>query len=869
MSDYLYKKFSTLREMNVFNVEIPKYVIENINDKFTLRKYQIEAFQNFIYYFEQPTLRKKPSHLLFHMATGSGKTLMMAGLIIYLYKQGYRDFLFFVNSKNIIEKTKDNFLNCSSSKYLFDQKIVIDGKKVSIKEVTNFQECNDTDINICFSTIQGLHMDINFTKENHLSIDDFENRKIVMISDEAHHLNSITGNGKLDKSEKELLQSWEYTVNRILASNNENVLLEFTATCDIENPNIASKYLDKMIYNYPLSKFREDKYSKEVDTLQSNCDMKTKMLQAILLSQYRLKLFQDYKINIKPVVLFKSDTIDNSKNNLLLFNEIIDSLKEEDIYKIKESTNNELLMDMFIYYENNDITISNLIREIKEDFGKSKCISVNDDNEACDVQLVVNSLEDKNNNYRAIFEVKKLDEGWDVLNLFDIVRLYETRDPNKGKPGKKTVQEAQLIGRGARYCPFILDNEDEKYTRKFDDDIEHPLRLCETLLYHCQNDSKYISELKIALKKTGIMPEDAKKINYKIKDSFKRTDFYKTGLVFFNKKIIKDRSKVTCIPQSVRDEIYTSTFNSGRSKSLNLFEDEKIDFRNVEEKLNSKNYKFKEIKKINKNIILSNMRKIEIYKFNTLQSYFPNLKSIDEFISSDDYLGNITVNINSVLKEPTIEMINESVFNVLNKIKDKILVFDETYEGTKEFYSIKFNEVFKDKVSNIQNPGNDSVGISQNDVEDDSYKLDLSDKEWYVFNDNYGTTEEKKFVKYFSTYVDEFEEKYDSIFLVRNERFMPIYSFDSGERFEPDYLLIILDKDSSQSKQYQVFIEPKGSHLLLDDKWKEDLLVSLAKESIPTTKFVDNNEYLIWGFPFFNKDNKMEEFENALKELLD
>jgi type III restriction enzyme len=50
-----------------------------------------------------------------------------------------------------------------------------------------------------------------------------------------------------------------------------------------------------------------------------------------------------------------------------------------------------------------------------------------------------------------IFTVDKLNEGWDVLNLFDIVRLYEgqnTGGSNKGKIGKKTMQFLflQLIG---------------------------------------------------------------------------------------------------------------------------------------------------------------------------------------------------------------------------------------------------------------------------------------------------------------------------------------------------------------------------------------------------------------------------------------
>jgi len=39
----------------------------------------------------------------------------------------------------------------------------------------------------------------------------------------------------------------------------------------------------------------------------------------------------------------------------------------------------------------------------------------------------LNTLEDKNNRIRAVFAVQKLNEGWDVLNLFDIVRLYESR----------------------------------------------------------------------------------------------------------------------------------------------------------------------------------------------------------------------------------------------------------------------------------------------------------------------------------------------------------------------------------------------------------------------------------------------------------
>ena len=93
----------TLRE-----TEVPMSITDNLNPTFELREYQKEAFVRFILCFENDFEEKeKFLHLLFNMATGSGKTLIMAGLILYLYEKGYRNFLFFVNSTNIIEKTKD------------------------------------------------------------------------------------------------------------------------------------------------------------------------------------------------------------------------------------------------------------------------------------------------------------------------------------------------------------------------------------------------------------------------------------------------------------------------------------------------------------------------------------------------------------------------------------------------------------------------------------------------------------------------------------------------------------------------------------------------------------------------------------------
>ena len=284
MQQSLSNKFAAWKEAEVYDLEVPTYIANNINPIFDIRPYQIEAFARFVYFSDGYRKRTKPSQVLFHMATGSGKTLIMAGCMLHLYSLGYRNFIFFVNSSTIIEKTKDNFLNSLSSKYLFDDSITIGDQRIEIKAVDNFAAVNDADINIVFTTIQGLHTRLNTPRENSLTYEDFESQKIVLLSDEAHHINAETKKGKLNKSETEAITSWEQTVTKIFNSNPDNYLLEFTATADLANAAIAQKYNDKLIFDYPLKEFRKDLYSKEVKLLQTELPPFERALQAAIVS---------------------------------------------------------------------------------------------------------------------------------------------------------------------------------------------------------------------------------------------------------------------------------------------------------------------------------------------------------------------------------------------------------------------------------------------------------------------------------------------------------------------------------------------------------------------------------------------------------
>ncbi len=837
----------------ISRVEIPAHISDNL--KYGQRPYQIEAFQRFILCHSENFTGKpnKPLHLLYNMATGSGKTLVMAGLMLHLYEKGYRNFLFFVNSNNIIQKTKDNFLNANASKYLFKNKIVIDGKEVQIKEIENFEEADNQNINIKFTTIQQLHIDLNNTKENSVTYEDFENKKIVLIADEAHHLSS--GTKSKQKVIDEFVPTWENTVDKILNQSFDNILLEFTATLDYESREIVNKYQDKVLYKYDLAQFRIDKYSKEINLIRSLYDEQDRIIQALILNLYRQELATSNNINLKPVILFKAKkTIKESEDNKERFHKLIDDFSVSMIEKIQQTATVPIVQKAFKFLETKGISESEIVKRIQNNFRFENCLSANNDSEAEKNQILLNTLEDENNPIRAIFAVQKLNEGWDVLNLFDIVRLYEERDGKDGKPGKTTLSEAQLIGRGARYFPFSLEEGQDKFTRKFDDDISNDLKVLEELYYHTKEDSRYIHELKLALIESGVYEDEENLVTKKIflKNDFKKSDFYKNGHVFTNKKIEKSFENIKSFADlGVKNVNYKHQLSSGVGRMSSVFFELENPVSN-DEVIKSKDVKLLDIQK---HVIYYALQQNPFYYFDNLSHYFPNLKSLSNFIEDKDFLGNLVLTFSGTHER--LQQIShfdylQALNGLLANIEADIKGNSTEYEGS-EFISEYVHKVFKDK----------EIRVRKGDEREKGQEELVANEDWYVFNANYGTSEEKKFVELFARRFEQFNQKFENIFLVRNEREAKIFD-KLGRAFEPDFLLFCKKKNEQQT--FQVFIEPKGSHLISNDKWKEDFLKEIRAEQ--KTIKINTDSYLITAVPFYNYDSE-NEFSRELESVFD
>lgn len=142
-------------------------------------------------------------------------------------------------------------------------------------------------------------------------------------------------------------------------------------------------------------------------------------------------------------------------------------------------------------------------------------------------------------------------------------------------------------------------------------------------------------------------------------------------------------------------------------------------------------------------------------------------------------------------------------------------------------------------------------------------ELDILAQDWYAYDENYGTSEEKKFVKFMHSKIESLRKKYSSceIFLVRNELDYWMYGLQNGKRFSPDYLLFI--NDSKKKKlYYQCVFEVKGSHLEEKDEWKEKALQELKSSSVVSLTSDSEDETGYEGYIRSVKEQGYSEIQN-------
>jgi type III restriction enzyme len=850
---------------------IPEYVTDNLSK--TLREYQVKALKHFIWLYETDTVRAK--HLLFNMATGTGKTLVMASVVLYLYAQGYRNFLFLVHQIQIKDQALKNFTDYKFEKYLFNQKGVrINGRNVAVKEAKSIADCSPNAINFMFFSTSLLYNRLLEDRENGLTAQDFADNNVVVIADEAHRLNVDTRSKK--KADVEEVRNWETAVLSAVNARAENLLLEYTATVDLANQAIHEKYKDKLVHRYDFLQFNRDGYSKDVKFLY-NKEVHTEdqkrllIINAVALSEYRRLLAErEMVVDIKPIVLVKSVKIAQSEEDRAFFDGVISSLRPKDLNRLKElgkenrNHEHEILKDMFDWLrepKNGMVSqgdwdgLNKFVSEIRTNFAQDNTLIYNSQKKEKAELLPL--LDGPRNTIRAIFSVNALNEGWDVLSLYDIIHF----DISEAK--KVSLQDIQLIGRGARYFPYELprsykpddDNrlslefaqrnlEFDKDRRKFDNSPYERGRVLETFVYHFVKTGIFLENLQRDLLGEGIINEGVERKTITLKAKFLESETYRKGFVLVNHTV--KRTKTT------NEEIDT-TFN--RTIKAGLYNLQARGLSDYEQNQQIASQKTKIIRISDEFFAEPIIRKALVsaeanfFRYNNLVHHIPDLKTVDELINN--YLPKYEItytyedgkDIGLLNAQEKLQLL---VGAILPEVRRRIDIYMPRETGSNKFRPISLAQVFgKEKniylmsFPSIDPATGEKVFIStderakaQSDHDNPDLQFNIKGADWYAYSENYGTSEEKKFVKYLASQIDDLHAKYEGseIYLIRNELDYWLYSLKDGRRFSPDYMLIINDV-VNQQLYYQVIIEPKGGNIIEHDAWKEEALISLNNDS--------------------------------------
>lgn len=922
LDDFLFKQIENDPDFLQFvdDYEIPDFITSNISR--TLRPYQELALKSFIFLYEKD--RSKAKHLLFNMATGTGKTLVMACAVLYLYSKGYRNFIFLVHQVQIEMQAKKNFTDPKFEKYYFNPKgVKFNGRKVQVQEINNLHDSSDNAINFMFFSTSLLYNRLKEDRENGLTMEDFENNNIVIIADEAHRLNVDTRSKK--KTDQEEILNWESAVMKAINAREGNMLLEFTATVDLKNENIRTKYEDKLVFRYDFLSFNKDGYSKDVRFLynnETNIEDQKRLLivNAVALSEFR-KIFAERTMRVKlnPIVLVKSTKVAKSEEDREFFDNVISSLRKEDLLRLKEISakktshehEHEILTDMFDWLKkpaNGFVSqgdwdgLEKFTASIRQSFIHENTLIYN--NQTKEKPEMLAQLDSPRNTIRAIFSVNALNEGWDVLCLYDIIHF----DISESK--KVSLQDIQLIGRGARYWPyklprsyvrdsgsllesFNMNRETDEYRRKFDNDPYDTARILETFVYHFVKTGIFMENLQKDLLGEGIINTGVEQRTIRMKESFIKSETYQKGFVLANRQIYRKKTTDEEIDATFNKVIKAGNYNL---RSMGVSDREQNQATAAQETATiriSSEYFSRQI--IDKALMSAEGG---FFRFNNIRKHLIGIKSVDDLV--EIYLpryeikytyedGKSISNLNdreklqlltgTILPEVR-KKIDLNMPTIIGDIKFRPKPLREIFSAEKSIYLTSFPVI--DPVTGEKNyVTNDERSKEQTDNDKPELSYDIKNATWYAYDENYGTSEEKKFIKWVAGRIDKLHETYPSaeIYIIRNELDYCFYNPKDGRRFFPDYLLIINDT-VNKAMYYQCIIEPKGGHILENDLWKEEALQYIhdnsevsysptSKDSKADAEFIEEvknagyQEVKNIGTVFFNSDNEESLFKFA------
>lgn len=364
------------------------------------------------------------------LATGTGKSWVIYAVAIMMLSEGLVDkVLVLCPSLTIEEELKKKFELFSGDQIL--TKILQELKSPCPSPAIKNANVPILEGDICIENIHAAY------QRTGSSIPDSfkgKGRRVLVISDEAHHIYSEADSAV--KKWYEFLTDPEYDFHYLLGLSG--------------TPYINNDYFFDVVYRYSLKQAMEDEIIKKIDYKVEEESKKEKGFSETYANH--LKIHKIYSSTLKPITIVITEKIHSC---IKVWDELVKFISDKEKISYEDAARKVIWVTSGLpsnQREKEEITsiISEPEKARKENL------------------ILLKTVDDPDNPVEWIVSVSMLTEGWDVKNVFQIV-------PHEQRAFNSKLLIAQVLGRGLRIPPglshpiFVKINNHESWTDEIRD----------------------------------------------------------------------------------------------------------------------------------------------------------------------------------------------------------------------------------------------------------------------------------------------------------------------------------------------------------------------------------------------------------------